>query len=170
MKPTTPLKGSRTAKITAIVGDDYYDLKLDFGALVELEEKTDRGAFYILRRLSDVDHQGFVGDFRISWIIDIIRIGLVGAGSMNAREAVKFTDRHLREGFVMDYLEVAQNVLYAALHGPEQEPVVFETKDAEPGEPEPEAELTPTPSDASNGENTGNSPEESGSTPPLSEG
>ena len=38
------------------------------------------------------------------------------------------------------------------------------------GEPEPEADVTPTPSADMNGENTGNSPEPSGSTLNPSEG
>lgn len=151
-------KGSRTAKITAIVGDDYYTLKLDFERLTDLEEKIDKGAFYILRRMSDFDHGGFVGDFRIGWIKEVIRLGLIGGG-MRDTDALKLTDRYLREGFALDYLQTATNALYAALHGPEQEPVVFDKVEPEgqPGEPEPEV-VTPTPSDESNGENTGNSP------------
>lgn len=167
IQPEKP-KGSRTAKVTAIIGNDYYDLKLDFGCLEELEEKTDRGCYYILRRMTDFDQFGLIGDFKLSWITDIIRIGLVGGGSMSPREAVKFTDRHLRDAFVMDYLPVAVKVLDAGIHGPTAEPVVFDT--AEPGEPEPEADVTPTPSADMNGENTGNSPEPSGSTLNPSEG
>lgn len=156
-------KGSRTAKITAIFGDDYYDMKLDFEALVELEEKTDRGAFFILRRLSDFDHVGYVGDFKIVWLTEIIRLGLIGGG-MKATKALKLTDRYLREGFALDYLQVATNALYAAIHGPEEEPVVYEKPQS--GEPEPEVDqMTPTPSAASNGENIGSSPEPSELTP-----
>ena len=156
-------KGSRTAKITAIFGDDYYDMKLDFEALVELEEKTDRGAFFILRRLSDFDHVGYVGDFKIVWLTEIIRLGLIGGGMKDAK-ALKLTDRYLRDGFALDYLQVATNVLFAGIHGPEEEPVVYDK--AQPGEPEPEADqTTPTPSAASDGENTGSSPEPSESTP-----
>lgn len=150
-------RGSRTARITAIVGDDYYDLRLDYERLVELEERTEKGAIFIYRRMSDFDHNGYVGDFRISWVSEIIRLGLIGGG-MRASDALKLTDRYLREGFVLDYLQTATNALYAALHGPEQEPVVF--GESEPGEPEPK-EVTPTPSAESNGENTGNSPEPS---------
>lgn len=150
-------KGSRTARITAIVGDDYYDLRLDYERLVELEDKTEKGCFYILRRMSDFDHNGYVGDFRISWIFEIIRLGLIGGG-MRAPDALKLTDRYLREGFALDYLQTATNALYAACHGPEQEPVVF--GEGEPGEPEPKV-VSPTPSEESNGANTGNSQEPS---------
>lgn len=163
MLPNKPPKGSRTAKITAIVGDDYYDLKLDFGLLEEFEDKHGVGAFYVLRKFSDQDMMGGItGDFRVKWVYDVIRLGLVGGG-MPPREAVKFADRHLREGFLLDYLPVATNALYAALHGPEEDPVKFDEpttpEDGEPGEPTPE-ELTPTPSAESHGENITNSAEQ----------
>lgn len=168
MTKTLKPKGSRTATINAVVGDDYYPLKLDFDCLQELEDKHDRGAFFILRKLSDFDNTGsLTGDFRLIWIVDVIRLALTGGG-MTPREAVKHTDRHLRDGFVMDYLPVATSALYAALHGPEDDPVKFdEQKEGEPaGEPgEPTPEVTPTPSAAFHGENIGSSAAPSDSTP-----
>lgn len=165
MHQTQKPKGSRTAKITAIVGDDYHDLKLDFGLIQELEDKHDKGAMFILRRLTDFDHTGsLAGDFRVIWIVDVIRLGLIGGG-MSPREALRYTDLHLRDAFVLDYIAVAANALAAGLHGPSDDPVKFDEPKAgeEPGEPTPE--VTPTPSAASHGENIGSSAAPSDSTP-----
>lgn len=158
IQPEKP-KGSRTAKIRRIIGDDYYDLKLAYDQLVELQEVTGVGPFYLNRHLVEADHLGWTGNFKIEWVYDIIRLGLIGSGEFQPRDAVRFCDRHIRSGFILDYIEPAAAALNAALYGPEEEPVVVEA--AEPGEPEPEVDVTPTPSAASNGENIGNSPEPS---------
>jgi hypothetical protein len=152
-------KGSRTAKVTKAIGDDYYDLKLDFEGIVELEEKTDRGVYFLYKKMSELNlHQSdFEGDFRAKWIVDVIRIGLIRSGAMTGPKAINFVEHHLRGGFVMDYLPAAIDVLYAAIYGPEDEPVVFEKS----GEPEPEVDASPTPSADTDGANTGNSPEPS---------
>lgn len=166
IQPEKP-KGSRTAKVRRIIGDDYYDLKLAYDQLVELQEVTGVGPFYLNRHLVEADHLGWTGNFKIEWVYEIIRLGLIGSGEFAPREAVKFCDRHIRSGFILDYIEPAAAALNAALYGPTEEPVVIET----PGEPEPkvESDPTPTPSAASNGENTSSSPEPLESDPTLSD-
>nr|WP_295217492.1 GTA-gp10 family protein [uncultured Brevundimonas sp.] len=150
-------KGSRTAKVTKAIGDDYYDLKLDFEGIVELEEKAERGAYFIYLKMAALNatQTDLEGDFRVKWIADVIRIGLIRSGAMTAPNAINFVEQHLRGGFIMDYLQAAIDVLYAAIYGPEDEPVVFEKS----GEPKPE--VSPTPSADTNGANTGSSPEPS---------
>lgn len=149
-------KGSRTAKVRKIIGNDYYDLKLDFDGLVELQDLTDKGPAFILNRIREIEASatGFqlTGNWNPTWVYEVIRIGL-NRGGMSAREAVQLCDRHIRNGFVMDYLDVAADVLFAGLYGPDSEPI----EDA-PGEPTPEA-MSPTPSDESNGASSTSSQE-----------
>jgi len=140
--------GSRTAKVRKIIGNDYYDLKLDFDGLVELQDRTDRGPQFILNRIREVEASatGFqmAGSWNPAWVYEVIRIGLDRAG-LPSRDAVKLCDRYIREGFVMDYIDVAADVLFAGLYGPEDEPI-----EDVPGEMTPEA-MSPTPSDGSSG-------------------
>ena len=151
-------KGSRTAKVRRLIGDDYYDLKLAFDQLVELQEETGVGPFFMLRHIADADFRGeWTGNFKLEWIYEIIRLGLVGSGEKTPTEATRWCDRHIREGFILDFIEPAATALNAALYGPEDDPVAFETN-GEPGEPTPEVEPL-TPSAASNGDITGPSPE-----------
>lgn len=158
-EPNPAYKGNRTALMTKVVGDDYYDLKLPTEGLMELEERTGRGPYYVLRKLSEMDARGvFVGDFPVTWIIDVIRIALVGGESMTPREAVKFTDTHLRERFVMDYHDLAIDVLSAGLFGGVVEPVVVEEAD-QSGEPTPKETNPQTPSASCDGENSTSSAE-----------
>lgn len=146
-------RANRTAKLTRIIGDDYYDLKMTSEAIMELEEATERGGVFVLKRMAAIDPltRDYMGDFSVKWIMDIIRIALVHGGSMQPRESVRFVDRHLREGFVMDYHEIAIETLSAGLFGGHVEPI--EEEASEEGEPQPE-EVSPTPSASSNGANS----------------
>ena len=104
-------------------------------------------------RLTDRDPltKMVVGDFRMEWILEAVRLGLIGGG-MNPIKALKLTDRYVRDGFIMDYVETAADVLWVSLYGPEDEPL---TPDEEPEEEdtsgEPMAEVSPTPSPALSG-------------------
>lgn len=138
-----------------MVGNDYYDLKMDFDGQVELQDETDRGPYFIMNRFKEIEVGGSgyqpVGNWNPKWVYETIRIGLV-RGGLDPRKAIKLCDRYVREGFVMDYVDTAADVLLAGLYGPEEEPV-------ELGELNPEAMTSPTPSDESNGASSTSSPE-----------
>lgn len=147
-------KGSRTAKVRKLIGDDYYDLKLGFDQLVELQDLADRGPLFIANALVAVDPTTMraVGNWSPKWVYDTIRLGLIGSGEMKPREAVQFCDRHLREGFIYDYAEAAADVIFVAMAGRMDEPV----PDVGDGSGEVTPKETPTPSAESSGEPTTN--------------
>lgn len=147
-------KGSRTAKVRKLIGDDYYDLKLGFDQLVELQELTDRGPIFIANQLVATDPMTgqAVGNWSPTWVYHTIRLGLIGSEEMKPREAVQFCDRHLREGFIYDYADAAADVIYTAMAGRSDDPIP-EDEVTTPGEQNPKMDPL-TPSDASNGEAT----------------
>lgn len=138
---------SRSAKIRAIIGNDYYDLAMKIDQLIEFQDRCGVGPLFAMRRMVERNSMyETVGDFRVEYVLETIRLGLVGGG-MNPIEAVKLTDKYVRQGFIMDYLEVAAHTLYAALHGPEEEPVPEAEGKADPEAGESMAEVeSPTPS------------------------
>ena len=121
----TTFKGSRTAKVRKLIGNDYYDLKLCFDQLVELQEETGRGPLYIANQLArfDMETGKMFGDFSPKWIYHTVRLGLIGSEEMKPTEAVRFCDRHLRDGFIMDYVEAAVATIEAAMYGNAEDPV-----------------------------------------------
>lgn len=64
-----------------------------------------------------------IGDYSPNWIYHTIRLALIGSEAMKPTEAVRFCDRYIRNGFVMDYAAVAAEVLYAGLLGHDDDPV-----------------------------------------------
>lgn len=130
-----PISG-RTSKIVAPIHDANYDLKMGCGELIEFEDRTGVGCYYAMQRLVAIDAAGqLIGDFRIEWVVQAIRLGLNGGG-MKPLESLALVDRVIRGGYIMDYLETAYRVLFVGLHGPENEPL---TPDEEsPGEPQAE--------------------------------
>lgn len=144
-----------------MVGDDYYEMKMDFDGLVETQERCllngeEVGPQYVMNRLKEIEAIGGgfqpMGKWNPMWVYEVIRIGLV-RGGLEPRKAIKLCDRYIREGFVMDYIDTAADVLFVGLYGPDDEPV--ET----PGETMTEA-TSPTPSEESNGAFSTSSPDQ----------
>lgn len=145
-----------------MVGDNYYELKMDFDGLVEVQEACllngqEVGPQFVLNRLRELEATGggfqSVGRWNPMWVYEVLRIALV-RGGLEPRKAIKLCDRYIREGFVMDYIDTAADALFVGLYGPDDEPV--ET----PGETMTEA-TSPTPSDESNGASSMSSPDQS---------
>lgn len=145
-----------------MVGDNYYELKMDFDGLVEVQETCtmggqELGPQYVMNRLKEVEATGAgfqaVGRFSPMWVYEVIRIGLV-RGGLEPRKAIKLCDRYIREGFIMDWIDVAADALFVGLYGPEDE--AAET----PGEQMTEV-TSPTPSEEFNGASSTSSPEAS---------
>ncbi len=122
----------RSAKLERqFIGDGYYDLCLPIGQLIELQEKLGCGPSVIATRLLQ-------GEWLVEDIQQSIRLGLIGGG-MAPQEAFNLVRHSVIEGYLMDYTSIAANLLYAALSGVEDEPIL--------GEAEAPATENPTPLD-----------------------
>lgn len=114
----------RSAKITRFVGEDDFDLCLRIGELQDLSEVRECGPFAILSRLQN--GLWFIDDLK-----DTIRLALIGGG-MAPRDAKQLVERSVKEAYILDYLTIAIECLYAAMSGvPDDMP---EEDDEEAGE------------------------------------
>lgn len=97
------------------VGEGTYDLRLGINELIILQEKLGVGPYVAAQRL-------LAGDWLVSDIIEVIRLGLIGAG-MPQKEALFLTESYITPGHLIEYSILAGQVLMAALAGVEDEPV-----------------------------------------------
>lgn len=111
----------RDAKIEQPFADDVYVFRLGWGEVIELQEKTDCGPFFLLTRID-------AGQWMIGDVSEIIRIGLVGGGT-EPKTALRLVERYVKDRPPMENLELARAVLMAGLVGVSDEPV------GEPGAP-----------------------------------
>lgn len=122
----------RSATLTnQFVGEGYYSLRLGIDELIQLQEKTGVGPNVVATRL--LQQEWLVDDIR-----ETIRLALIGGG-MSQKEAFDMVKRCVKEGYLMDYVSVAANAIYAALTGIEDEPL--------PGEAEAPTMENQTPSE-----------------------
>ncbi len=101
--------------MVAQLHDGFYDLRLAFDQLVELQESRNAGPHLILNRVAS-------HEFECQDITEIIRLGLIGSEAMRPKQAFDYVETHIKGGFLMDYYQAAANALFAALHGPDDEP------------------------------------------------
>lgn len=94
-------------------GNHAFQLRL--GELHQLQEKTDSGPEFLLRKLQ-------AGQWAASDLREILRLGLVGGGLDHA-SAVKAVDCALNNVPLMDFKVPALAVLVAALYGPPDDEV-----------------------------------------------
>ena len=94
-------------------GNHAFQLRL--GELHQLQEKTDAGPEFLLRKLQ-------AGQWSASELREILRLGLVGGGLDHA-SAVKAVDRALGNVPLMEFKVAALAVLIAALYGPPDDEV-----------------------------------------------
>lgn len=116
----------RDARFTEFFADDYYDFRLPYGMLLELQEKTDVGPLALLKRLEG-------GDWRIQDISETIRCGLIGGGKTPA-EAFKLVKRYVMERPPMENLVLAKGILLIALVGAPEEDAKPKGSNAEEGD------------------------------------
>ena len=113
------------------VGEGYYSLRLGIDELIQLQEKLGAGPNVVATRLLQ-------GEWLVDDIRETIRLALIGGG-MSQKDAFDMVKRCVKEGYLMDYVSVAANALYAALTGIEDEPL--------PGEAEAPTMENQTPSE-----------------------
>jgi hypothetical protein len=122
----------RSATLTdQFVGEGYYSLRLGIDELIQLQEKLNVGPNVVATRLLQ-------GEWLVDDIRETIRLALIGGG-MSQKEAFDMVKRCVKEGYLMDYVSVAANAIYAALTGIEDEPL--------PGEAEAPTMKNQTPSE-----------------------
>lgn len=116
----------RDARFTEFFGDDYYDFRLPYGLLLELQEKTEVGPLALLRRLES-------GDWKIQDVAETIRLGLIGGGKVPA-EAFKLVKRYVHERPPMENVVLAKGILLIALVGAPEEDKKASTNNQEEGD------------------------------------
>ncbi|WP_374274434.1 gene transfer agent family protein [Brevundimonas sp.] len=124
------MEPGRTASIRAYIGNDVYDLKLGLGEIMEFEDRTGVGCMFAMVALADNTHT-----WKSSYISEALRLGLKGAHpNSNPVEWTKLIDTYVggEGGFLLDYKEVAAQLLYAAVGGPKDEPIEAEEDSGEP--------------------------------------
>lgn len=114
------LQTSRSATINVFMADGFYDLQLTLEQLINLQEKLDLGPAALLEKLR-------TGTWRVEHIIEPIRFGLIGAG-MGHQAAYTFVTRYVQVAYLLEYLPVALQVIYAALSGVEDDIIEGETE------------------------------------------
>lgn len=121
---------SRNAKVTAPFGDKAYDFRLGIAELVEHDRLCDAGPEHVLQALFD-------GSWRVPYIRETIRLGLIGGG-MDPMTALVMTDTYAGPGSFMGLKSLASNILAAAIMTPPEEP-----DEASPGELQGETDPSP---------------------------
>lgn len=105
----------RSAEVTLEWADGDYPFALKWGQLVELQEKTDAGPYFLLSRLHD-------GNWRVGDIREVIRLGLIGGG-MEPIKALGMVKRYVEDRPPMENLTTAQAILGVAVMGVPEERV-----------------------------------------------
>lgn len=106
---------SRSAEVTLTWADGDYLFALKWAQLIELQEKTEAGPYFVLGRLGD-------GTWRIGDISEVIRLGLIGGG-MAPIAALGLVRRYVEARPPMENLQTAQAILAVALMGSPDESV-----------------------------------------------
>lgn len=95
--------------------DGEYDFRLAWGELVELQEKCDAGPMVVLDRLHS-------GAWRVEDVSNIIRLGLIGAGTPPPT-ARTLTVRYVEQRPPLENVLLARVILQAAVMGAGEEVV-----------------------------------------------
>lgn len=105
---------SRDASISFDFADGTYTFRLGIGQLRELQEKTDAGPEEIYHRLD-------AGAWRYPYIVETIRLGLIGGGASpdKARSLVR---DYVEKRPLLENVRPAMEILAALLVGAPDEP------------------------------------------------
>ena len=100
---------SSETSLTLKWADGTYTFHLAWGELIQLQNKLDAGPSYILNQL-------LTNEWRVEYISEVIRLGLIGGGQTPA-EAVKLVEYYVTNRPPMENIAVAQALLAKALVG-----------------------------------------------------
>lgn len=104
---------NRDASITLEWGGDERTFRLPWGQLIELQENLDAGPSYIMEQL-------WTGNWKVQYISQIIRLGLIGGG-MDPSSAQKLVKNYVESRPPLENLSFAQGILAIALQGAPEE-------------------------------------------------
>jgi len=117
---------SRDARIIRDFGDGTYSFRLGIGELVELQEQCDCGPWYLMAMFASLDkaslHPDPVKGLSPKHTSHIVRLGLIGGG-MEPVTALKKVRHYVEQRPANEYLNLAFEVLVAALEGAPDEEV-----------------------------------------------
>jgi hypothetical protein len=102
---------SRHAEIVRDFGDGTYRFRLGLGQLRELEEKRNAAAPAIFMRVS-------TGSFWTEDMRETIRLGLIGGEDVTPVQALKLVQRYVDDRPLFEWMQLATEILHAALIGP----------------------------------------------------
>lgn len=97
--------------VTMVWAGDIHTFRLDYGAILQLQEKTDKGPQEILFRIQ-------TGSWRAQEISETIRCGLIGGG-MEPNSAFRTVQIHVKERPLLQSLPIAEIILKASLMSPD---------------------------------------------------
>lgn len=100
--------------ITRDWADGTYSFRIAYGQWLELQESCHAGPLEIYTAL-------LMRRWRVEHIREIVRVGLIGAGTDPAT-ALRLVKRHVEDRPIMESVEIALNIVAAALAIPAGEP------------------------------------------------
>lgn len=126
------LIGAADARVDVFVGEGTFPAALTIGGLQNLERASGHGVWLLFERARNLHVTS-------TELRETIRWGLIGGGMAQA-EAARLLDTYVTTGHLTEYVPTAVTILYAALYGPEDDPV-----EEDPSEGEPQAPTNETP-------------------------
>lgn len=100
---------SRTGAVTLQFADSEYEFRLRLKQLMELDEKFEAGPAFMLTEFAS-------GKWRLPWVRDIIRLGLIGGGETPAKAFALVRD-YVDDRPLLETALHAQAILSAAVIG-----------------------------------------------------
>lgn len=126
-----------SARITLEWADGTYDFRLGVKELRILQDKCNAGPLVVYRRL-------IAGEWRVDDILEIFRLGLMGAG-MEPTKALKLVDQYVAERPLVESIQRASAIIGVALVGPEDDPLPKTKATKETKSPDSQTESSPSP-------------------------
>lgn len=105
---------ARDARIEIDWADDTYTFRLGWGELAKLQEACDVGPYVVLDRLFD-------GTWRVEYITNVVRLGLIGGG-LDPVLALKKVREYIEARPPAENVMFAQAILSAGILGAPDEP------------------------------------------------
>ena len=98
--------------ITEDWADGTYTFRLNQAGWIELDRTLDRGPLQLFRGIQS-------GEWRIKWVSEIIRCGLIGGG-MKPAEAIPLLREYVEKRPPLENLPLALRILETGLYAPAQ--------------------------------------------------
>ena len=107
---------NRSGKTELPFGNDTHIFKIGYGQIKDIQDTTDAGVEFILKSMFD-------GTWKIEYIRETIRCGLIGGG-MSPAEAIRMVKTYVEDTEtypIAGNIPIAASILAAAIYGAEEE-------------------------------------------------